>query len=183
MRMIAQDEKTCQQKIPYTSHHGTPQPNKLLFVSKAVGAVNNRPKCWFSDLYVEWCNVGLRYVFAAPLPEMQRPAAQAVSNRPYESAAINNNLPLCQVKKGLARRHFHELHKALFVFCQKFPYFTLDVERRVTSWAPPSTMETEDTRVNLASRCRSGILVTPTLHMVERTLYRELSTLSWREPA
>ena len=31
-------------------------------------------------------------------------------------------------------------------------YFTLEVERRVTSWAPPSTMDTEDTRVSLASR-------------------------------
>ena len=31
-------------------------------------------------------------------------------------------------------------------------YFTLEVERRVTSWAPPSTMDTEDTRVSLALR-------------------------------
>ena len=63
------------------------------------------------------------------------------------------------------------------------PYFTFEVERRVTSWAPPSTMDTEDTSVSLASRCRSGMLVTPTLHMVDFTLYREDSTLSCREPA
>ena len=55
--------------------------------------------------------------------------------------------------------------------------------RRVTSWAPPSTMETEETRVSLASRIRSGMLVTPTLHMVDLTLYMEASTLSCREPA
>ena len=55
--------------------------------------------------------------------------------------------------------------------------------RRVTSWAPPSTMETADTRVSLASRCRSGMVMTPQLHMVDLTLYREASTLSCREPA
>jgi len=55
--------------------------------------------------------------------------------------------------------------------------------RRVTSWAPPSTMETEETRVSFASRIRSGMLVTPTLHMVDLTLYMEASTLSCREPA
>ena len=60
------------------------------------------------------------------------------------------------------------------------PYLLL---RRVTSWAPPSTMETEETRVSLASRIRSGMLVTPTLHMVDLTLYMEASTLSCREPA
>ena len=55
--------------------------------------------------------------------------------------------------------------------------------RRVTSWAPPSTMETAETRVSLAFFCRSGMLVTPTLHMVDFTLYREASTLSCRGPA
>ena len=62
-------------------------------------------------------------------------------------------------------------------------YFAVVVERRVTSWAPPSTMETEETRVSFASRCRSGMVMTPTLHMVDLTLYREASTLSCREPA
>ena len=62
-------------------------------------------------------------------------------------------------------------------------YLWVEVERRVTSWAPPSTMETEETRVSLASSCRSGMLVTPTLHMVDLTLYMEASTLSCREPA
>ena len=62
-------------------------------------------------------------------------------------------------------------------------YFTLEALRRVTSWAPPSTMETEDTRVSLASRCRSGMVMTPQLHMVDLTLYREASTLSCRGPA
>ena len=69
-------------------------------------------------------------------------------------------------------------HRVLQLF-----YFAGELERRVTSWAPPSTMETEETRVSLASRCRSGMLVTPQLHMVDLTLYREASTLSWREPA
>ena len=62
-------------------------------------------------------------------------------------------------------------------------YLTGLVERRVTSWAPPSTMETEETRVSLASRCRSGMVITPQLHMVDLTLYREASTLSCRGPA
>ena len=62
-------------------------------------------------------------------------------------------------------------------------YFAVVVERRVTSWAPPSTMETEETRVSLASLCRSGMVRTPQLHMVDLTLYREASTLSCREPA
>ena len=64
-----------------------------------------------------------------------------------------------------------------------FSYFAGEVDRRVTSWYPPSTMEVEDTRVSLASRCRSGIFVTPQLHMVLLTLYRLASTLSCREPA
>ena len=67
-------------------------------------------------------------------------------------------------------------------YYEKF-YFTVLVERRVTSWAPPSTMETEETRVSLASRCRSGMVMTPQLHMVDLTLYREASTLSCRGPA
>ena len=62
-------------------------------------------------------------------------------------------------------------------------YLWVLVERRVTSWAPPSTMETEETRVSLASRIRSGMFRTPTLHMVDLTLYMEASTLSCREPA
>ena len=61
-----------------------------------------------------------------------------------------------------------------------FPAYLL---RRVTSWTPPSTMETEETRVSLASRIRSGMLVTPTLPMVDLTLYRLFSTLSWSVPA
>ena len=52
-------------------------------------------------------------------------------------------------------------------------YLWVLVERRVTSWAPPSTMETEETRVSLASRIRSGMFSTPTLHMVDLTLYME----------
>jgi len=62
-------------------------------------------------------------------------------------------------------------------------HFTVVVERRVTSWAPPSTMEVAETRVSLASRWRSGMVMTPQLHMVDLTLYKEASTLSWRGPA
>ena len=62
-------------------------------------------------------------------------------------------------------------------------YFTGLVERRVTSWAPPSTMDTEETRVSLASRCRSGMVMTPQVHLVDLTFYREASTLSCRGPA
>ena len=62
-------------------------------------------------------------------------------------------------------------------------YFAEAAERRVTSWAPPSTMETEETRVSLASLCRSGMVMAPQLHMVDLTLYRLASTLSWRVPA
>ena len=69
------------------------------------------------------------------------------------------------------------------LFSILFSYFAGEVDRRVTSWYPPSTMEVEDTRVSLASRCRSGIFVTPQLHMVLLTLYRLASTLSCREPA
>ena len=64
-----------------------------------------------------------------------------------------------------------------------YAYFAGAAERRVTSWAPPSTIEVAETRVSLASRCRSGMLITPQLHMVDLTLYREASTLSCREPA
>ena len=69
---------------------------------------------------------------------------------------------------------------------RKIPWAALHLNyllRRVTSWAPPSTMETEETRVSLASRCRSGMFRTPQLHMVDLTLYREASTLSCRGPA
>ena len=69
------------------------------------------------------------------------------------------------------------------LFSILFSYFAGEVDRKVTSWYPPSTMEVEDTRVSLASRCRSGIFVTPQLHMVLLTLYRLASTLSCREPA
>ena len=63
------------------------------------------------------------------------------------------------------------------------PYKRIYLFLRVTSWAPPSTMETAETRVSFASLCRSGMVVTPTLHMVDLTLYREASTLSCRGPA
>ena len=49
-------------------------------------------------------------------------------------------------------------------------YFTVLVERNVTSWAPPSTMEVAETSVSLASRCRSGMVITPQLHIVDLTL-------------
>ena len=55
--------------------------------------------------------------------------------------------------------------------------------RRVTSWAPPSTMETAETRVSFAPFWKSGMLMKPQLHIVALTLYREASTLSCREPA
>lgn len=53
-------------------------------------------------------------------------------------------------------------------------YRLLLVSRSTTSWAPPSTMEVEEIRVSLACFCRSGMVRTPQLHMVERTLAREL---------
>ena len=52
-----------------------------------------------------------------------------------------------------------------------------------TSWYPPSTMEVADTRVSRALAWRSGMVVTPQLHMVDLTLYRLLATLSFRGPA
>ena len=61
--------------------------------------------------------------------------------------------------RGVALRHL-----------KRIPYFAEEVERRVTSWAPPSTMETEETRVSLASLWRSGMVMTPQLHMVDLTL-------------
>ena len=53
-----------------------------------VGAITNRPKCGSVSLYVEWCGVGLRYVFALTRSKRQHPTARAVSNRPYVCAAI-----------------------------------------------------------------------------------------------
>ena len=55
--------------------------------------------------------------------------------------------------------------------------------RRVTSWAPPSTMLTEDTRVSLAFFWSSGMVSAPQLHMVERIFDRVCRTLSESLPA
>ena len=52
-----------------------------------------------------------------------------------------------------------------------------------TSWAPPSTMETEDTRVSLALSRSSGMDRAPQLHMVERILARVVAMPSARDPA
>ncbi len=49
-------------------------------------------------------------------------------------------------------------------------HFAAEVERNVTSWAPPSTMEVAETSVSLASFCRSGMVMTPQLHIVDLTL-------------
>ena len=48
--------------------------------------------------------------------------------------------------------------------------YLFDVERSVTSWYPPSTIDVADTSVRRAFFCRSGMFVTPTLHMVDFTL-------------
>ena len=40
----------------------------------------------------------------------------------------------------------------------------------VTSWYPPSTIDVAETSVIFASRWRSGIVVTPQLHIVDFTL-------------
>ena len=59
--------------------------------------------------------------------------------------------------------------------------FTESLSR--TSCAPPSTMETEDTRVSFALSRSSSMVSAPQLHMVERTLERVVAMPSDREPA
>ena len=54
---------------------------------------------------------------------------------------------------------------------------------RITSWAPPSTMDVAETRVSLAFSWSSGIERAPQLHMVDLTLLSDMVTLSWRGPA
>ena len=69
---------------------------------------------------------------------------------------------------------------------QCFAYLRLSelvVSFSSTSWAPPSTMETEETSVSLAFSRSSGMVRAPQLHMVERTLEREVAMPSLREPA
>ena len=61
--------------------------------------------------------------------------------------------------------------------------FVTFLSLRTTSWAPPSTMETEETRVILAFCWSSGIVRAPQLHMVDLTLLRVRPTLSLRLPA
>ena len=74
------------------------------------------------------------------------------------------------------------LRRALFILIHSLisAYF---LSLSCTSWYPPSTMLVELTTVSLASRCRSGIVVTPQLHMVDFTLYRDFCTLSCSGPA
>lgn len=52
-----------------------------------------------------------------------------------------------------------------------------------TSCAPPSTMLVEEISVIFAFFWSSGMVRQPQLHMVERTLERESSTLSFKLPA
>ena len=64
------------------------------------------------------------------------------------------------------------------------PYFIVGaVSLRMTSWAPPSTMEVAETMVSLAFFCSSGMVSAPQLHMVERTFARDWRTPSERLPA
>ena len=64
------------------------------------------------------------------------------------------------------------------------PYFIVGaVSLRMTSWAPPSTMEVAETRVSLAFCWNSGMVSAPQLHMVDFTLLSVIATLSFRLPA
>ncbi len=53
----------------------------------------------------------------------------------------------------------------------------------MTSWAPPSTMLVDETRVRTAFSCSSGIVSAPQLHIVCFTLLSVRATLSFRDPA
>ena len=54
---------------------------------------------------------------------------------------------------------------------------------RMTSWAPPSTMDVAETRVILAFCCSSGMVRAPQLHMVDLILLVVFSTFSLSGPA
>lgn len=76
-------------------------------------------------------------------------------------------------------------NKLLIFFIFRISYFTgvILLSFNTTSWAPPSTILTDDTRVSLALLWNSGMLKAPQLHMVERTLLSVMLRLSWRLPA
>ena len=59
----------------------------------------------------------------------------------------------------------------------------LVVSFKSTSWAPPSTMDTELTSVSFAFSRSSGMVSAPQLHMVERTLASVVAMPSLRAPA
>ena len=52
-----------------------------------------------------------------------------------------------------------------------------------TSWAPPSTMDVDETMVSFAFSCSSGMVSAPQLHIVDFTFDSVRSTLSFSEPA
>ena len=75
---------------------------------------------------------------------------------------------------------YHERKK---VNAGNYRFWELAVSFRMTSWAPPSTMEVAETMVSFAFCCSSGIVSAPQLHMVERTFARDCRTPSDRLPA
>ena len=58
----------------------------------------------------------------------------------------------------------------LCVYSLRYSQTVAAPDFRTTSWAPPSTIDVAETSVILAFFCRSGMLFTPTLHIVDLTL-------------
>ena len=154
----------------------------------------------YFSLFVHHRHRKLKFQFIAPKAPLVGELSPKVTEGFTEPKPTANAIPPQTPPSRLSPVHLPyrggldcPLNWDLLIWAEKYPYVLVahrgmcylaeEVERRDTSWYPPSTMEVEDTRVSLAFCCRSGILVTPTLHMVDLTLYRLASTLSCREPA
>ena len=102
-------------------------------------------------------------------------------------------LKFCALSTGIIIHKNLELSTTFFKKFEKFLKENLEQKKRIgksdplsnkpyllsavvafsiTSWAPPSMILTEETRVSFAFFCRSGMLRVPQLHMVERTFAR-----------